>query len=144
MPWARPVAEEAVVIRCCGTMTTARTPPYADERRDTWNPYACASRPTTARPSLGVSPRSLRSMPDCACASIFSARPRASSLMLRPPSSISTAMPDCTSTAVRWTRVCGGEYRVALSSSSARVWISGSTTGPTTATSETEWSSTRW
>ncbi len=108
MPCAMPGAGP-VVIMSRGTMSTARTPPYADCRRETWSWYMRASRPTTAMPRRGDSPRSFMLMPACAWASMFSARTRASSLRLTPPSSISMAMPVCTSTAVTCTRVCGGE-----------------------------------
>lgn len=108
MPWAMPGAGP-VVTMARGTMSTARTPPYADWRSETWRSYIRARRPTTAMPRRGASPRSFMLEPAWALASMFSARARASSLRLTPPSSISMAMPVCTSTAVTCTRVCGGE-----------------------------------
>ncbi len=108
MPCARPVGG-AVVSSSCGTTSTARTPPYAERRSETWKPYAWQSRPTMAKPSRGDSVRSSKSLETMASRMARSARAVASSVRPRPPSSISIAIPLCTSEALRCTWVCGGE-----------------------------------
>ena len=53
----------SLVSMLLGTTTTARTPPYADCRSEIFMSYIFESRPTTAMPSRGASPRTLRSTP---------------------------------------------------------------------------------